>query len=116
MGRESYPVQMLDRIPLLQQFSRLYWHQMGSEVYGTIELAFRQFLDDAARTPDGGKSLRRGLYGELMLILDCDDYDRWLDLNRNNVEIIKAVGGRFIMPDQVRPLLTILDESFEADA
>jgi hypothetical protein len=107
---------MLDRIPLLQQFSRLYWHQMGSEVYGTIDLAFRQFLGDAARTPDGGKSLRRGLYGELMLILDSDDYDRWVELNFTNVQTIKAVGGRFIMPDQVRLLLNILDENFEPDA
>jgi hypothetical protein len=116
MPRGHYAAAMLDRIPLLQQFSRLYWNQMGPDVHGTIERAFRQFLDDAARTPDGGESLRRALYAELMIILDSSDYDRWVKVNRTNVETIEVVGGRFILPEQVRPLMTILDESFEADA
>lgn len=107
---------MLDRIPHLRQFSRLYWNQMGDEVYGNIEGAFRQFLNDAASFPDEGKSVRRALYRELMLILANDDYDRWIKLNRTNVETIRTIGGRFIIPDQVQPLMAILDESFVPDA
>jgi hypothetical protein len=107
---------MLDRIPCLQQFSRLYWNQTGDEVYGTIDRAFRQYLADASRLPDAGANLRRGLFGELMLILDSADYDEWLTHNRTNIEAINAVGGRFIFSDEVRPLMAILDEQFDADA
>jgi hypothetical protein len=89
---------------------------MADEVYGNIETAFRQFLTDAARLPNEGNSIRRELYGELMLILDSDAYNRWLKHNRTNIGTIKAVGGRFILPEQVRPLMAILDESFAPDA
>ena len=107
---------MLERVPHLKFFSNAYWNQMGDEVYGNIEAAFRQFLADADRLPDGGRSMRRELYGELMLILDSDDYDRWVKLNRTNVETIRTIGGRFMMPGEVRPLLAILDENFDPDA
>jgi hypothetical protein len=52
---------MLDRLPTLQQFSRLYWGQTGDLVYGTIERAFRAFLEDASRLADRGRSIRRAL-------------------------------------------------------
>ena len=107
---------MLNRIPCLHQFSRLYWHQMGDVVHGTIDRAFRQYLSDASKLPDAGSGLRRDLYGELMLILDSADYEEWLAVNRTNIEIIKSVGGRFIFPDEVRPLMAILDEQFDADS
>lgn len=107
---------MLERVPNLKFFSNAYWNQMGADIYGNIGTAFRQFLDDAARLPDGGAATRRKLYGELLLILDSDDYDRWVKLNRTNVETIKAVGGRFIMPKDVKPLIAILDENFDLDA
>lgn len=107
---------MLERVPNLKFFSNAYWNQLGDEVYGNIAAAFRQFLADAARLPDKGNSIRRELYGELMLILDSDAYNRWLEHNRTNIETIKAVGGRFIFPEEVRPLMAILDESFAPDA
>ena len=107
---------MLDRIPYLHQFSQLYWHQMGDEIYGTIDRAFRHYLADASRLPDAGKSLRRGLYSELMLILDSTAYEDWVKLSRSNVEAVRAVGGRFIFPEDVRPLMAILDETFTPDA
>ena len=107
---------MLDRIPHLQQFSRLYWDQMGDEVYGTIQNAFRQLLADAARLPDAGRSLRRTLYGELMLILDNPEYAEWVQLGLCDVETGNAVGGRFISPEQVGSLIAILDEGFAPDA
>ena len=107
---------MLERIPNLTFFSNAYWNQMGDEVYGTIEGAFRQFLDDSSRLPDDGKSLRRELFGELMLIHRDDAYDRWVTTNRTDVETIRSVGGRLIMPEQVQSLMAILDQSFEPDA
>jgi hypothetical protein len=107
---------MLEQVPNLKFFSNAYWSQMGDEVYGNIAAAFRQFLADAAHLPDEGNSIRRELYGELMLILDSDAYNRWLKHSRTNIETIRAVGGRFIFPDQVRPLMAILDERFAPDA
>ena len=89
---------------------------MGDEVYGTIDRAFRQYLADASRTEDAGTSLRRSLYGELMLILDSAAYENWLHVSRTNIETINAIGGRFIFPDDVRLLTAILDERSDADA
>ena len=106
---------MLERIPNLKFFSNAYWNQMGDEVYGNIEGAFRQFVADAGRLPDGGTGLRRELYGELMLIHGDDAYDRWVKMNRTNVETIRAVGGRFILPEQVQSLMAVLDQSFDPD-
>ena len=107
---------MLEQLPNLKFFSRAYWNQMGAEAYGNIEAAFRHLLADAACLPDKGASIRRELYGELMVILDSDAYGSWVKLNRTNVATIKAIGGRFIMPEQVKPLMAILDESFDPDA
>jgi hypothetical protein len=107
---------MLDRLPTLQQFSRLYWHQMGDEVYGTIERAFREFLGDAARLPDQGRSIRRALYGELMLIRDNPAYGDWVQFGLYDRETGRSVGGRFIMPEQVAPLMGILDEKAQHDS
>jgi hypothetical protein len=106
---------MLERIPHLKFFSNCYWNQLGDEVYGSIERAFRHYLDDASRLPDQGKIMRRDLYGELMLILESERYRDWLRTALTDSDTIRAVGGRFIMPEQVRPLLAILDEKFDAD-
>ena len=107
---------MLDRIPKLKFFSGAYWNQMGTDIYGNIEGAFRQFLADAARLPDGGTEFRRQLYAELMLTLDSEEYESWLKLNCSNVGAIRAIGGRFLFPEDLRPLLAILDETFTPDA
>jgi hypothetical protein len=106
---------MLNHIPNLKFFSNAYWNQMGNDVYGNIDAAFRQFVADAARLPDGGRDVRRALLGEIMLITDNDAYGRWVNGNRTNPETIKTVGGRFIMPDQVKLLMAILDEKTGAD-
>jgi hypothetical protein len=107
---------MLERIPHLQFFSNCYWNQLGGEVYGSIDDAFRQYVSDAARLPDQGRSTRRELYGELMLILESDRYRDWLSSAQTNSETIRAVGGRFIMPQEIRSLLAILDKQDEPDA
>jgi len=107
---------MLERIPHLSQFMRLYWGQMGPECYGEIGTAFRQFLSDASRLPDGGASIRRGLVGELMLICDNPKYAEWVQLGLYDGEIGRAVGGRFIGPEEGKPLLQILDEGATFDS
>lgn len=107
---------MLDRLPILQQFSRLYWNQMGNEVYGTIGSAFREFLDDAARLPDQGISIRRALYGELMLIHDNGAYGEWVEFGLCDRDTVKAMGGRFIRAEEVAPLMAILDQKPQHDS
>jgi hypothetical protein len=102
---------MLDRLPTFQQFSRLYWNQLGDEVYGTIGCAFREFLNDAARLPDQGKSIRRTLHGELMLIHQNPAYGQLVQFGLYNRNIGKAVGGRFISPEEVASLIAILNEN-----
>jgi hypothetical protein len=106
---------MLDRLPHLHTFSRSYWHQMGDVVYGTIDNAFRQFLDDASRLPDGGMGYRRALLQELMLASGAE-YARWVTQHRTHIPTIKALGGAFIMPSQVPSLLSVLNENSAPDA
>jgi hypothetical protein len=107
---------MLERIPHLVLFLQTYWNQMGPEVHGTIEGAFRQFVADLSRSRDGGASVRRELFGELMLILDSEAYQQWLDASRTDIPTLNALGGCFILPNKVRPLLAILDERLDPDA
>ena len=107
---------MLDRLPTLQQFSRLYWNQMGQEAYGTIGSAFREFLNDAAHLPDQGVSVRRALYGELILIHDNRAYGEWVQFGLYDRDTGKAVGGRFILKEEVAPLMAILDEKLQHDS
>ncbi len=107
---------MLDRLPTLQQFSRLYWNQMGDEVYGTIGNAFRQFLDDAARLPDQGRSIRTALCGELLLIHHNPAYGDWVESGLYDRDTGTAVGGRFIGPEQVAGLMAILGEKPQHDS
>jgi hypothetical protein len=106
---------MLEQIPRLRYFSNAYWNQTGDLIYGNLEFAFRQFIADLLRMPDKGVDIRRELYGELMLLLDNVAYDRWVNVHRTDPDTIEAVGGRFIFPDEIRPLIAILDEDFTAD-
>ena len=106
---------MLEQLPRLKYFSNAYWSQSGDLIYGNLGAAFRQFVTDLIRMPDKGVEIRRELYGELMLVLDNDAYDRWVNVYRTDPDTIEAVGGRFIFPDEIRPLIAILDEDFTAD-
>jgi len=106
---------MLDRLPHLHSFSRLYWHQMGDEIYGSIDNALRQFLDDAARLPDGGAGYRRALLQELMLTSGAE-YERWVADHYTDVGTIQSLGGCFIMPSEVPLLLSVLEEASVPDA
>jgi len=107
---------MLERLPRLRYFSYGYWNQTSDLIYGNIDGAFRQFVADLVRMPDRGVDVRLEVYGELMLILDNAAYVRWLNLCRTDPDTIDAVGGRFIFPDEIRPLIAILDEGFAAGA
>ncbi len=89
---------------------------MGDEVYGNIGSAFREFLNDAARLPDHGKSIRRALYGELMLIHDNRANGEWVQFGLYDRDTGKAVGGRFIRVEEVAPLMAILDENPQHDS
>jgi hypothetical protein len=89
---------------------------MGVAVYGTIGCAFREFLNDAACLPDQGKGTRRALYGELMLIHDNRAYGEWVRSGLYERDTGKALGGRFILEDEVAPLMAILDEKPQHDS
>lgn len=93
---------MIDQTPILLRFSRLYWNQMGREVYGTIHKALRAMLDD------GGEAIQQALRRELMLI-SHRDYADWFERVRTDVETIRKVGGRFILPQEVPTLLEELE-------
>jgi hypothetical protein len=89
---------------------------MGPECYGTIENAFRGFLADAAKLPDNGESIRRAVYGELLLICDSPQYIAWVESGFRDPEIIRLVGGRFVQPYEIGPLLRILDSDLKFDS
>lgn len=82
---------------------RAYWNQMGSEVYGSIENALRQMLDD------GGVETQRSLRKELMRISEGDDYRNWYAAARTDVSTIRQIGGAFILPEKIPDLLTVLE-------
>jgi hypothetical protein len=104
---------MIDSIPILHKFSRLYWGQMGDEVYGTLEKAFLQMLEDASLLPDRGNKFKQDLYGELMLIADNPSYEQWVIDNFSNPVEIRNVAGRFIMPSEVKVLRKLLESRIE---
>lgn len=75
---------------------------MGPEVFGTIEAAIGCMISD------GGTTTKDALVKELELICDNQDYTEWLKKERYNIETIKFVGGRFLMPEDVAKLLNSL--------
>lgn len=99
---------MIREIPNLAFFSRMYWNQMGKEVFISIDRAFEKLLDDAAKLPDRGVSFRRNLLKELMLINGSDRYSQWLREARQDSKAIDSIGGRFILPKHVPVLVDIL--------
>ena len=94
----------LDEIPTLVKFTRLYWNQMGREVYGSVQNALREMLND------GGEQIQGSLRKDLMRIGSSDDYRKWFERAREDIPTIRAVGGRFILPEEVPDLLIVLEE------
>lgn len=94
----------IDDIPTLAQFLRLYWNQMGPDVYGSLDNAMRQMLED------GGEQTQRSLRKELMLIGQGDSYRKWLSQARSDPKAIRQLGGASILPEDVPQLLTVLEE------
>ena len=107
---------MLQSIPKLHFFSRLYWNQMADEAYGTIEVAFGTYLTDGSKLPDGGRAFRRSLSAELMLILNNPEYVDWVQNSRADRRTVSAVGGRFISPDEVPRLMNVLNKADKLDS
>jgi hypothetical protein len=83
---------------------RLYWNQMGPDIYGSIENALRQMLED------GGEEIQRLLRKELMLIGQGDGYREWLSKARSDVKSIRQMGGASILPEDVPVLLAVIEE------
>ena len=59
---------MIDEFPIISDFCRLYWGQLGREVYGSLEGALRRLLADAEKLRDNGVSFKRDLMEELIEI------------------------------------------------
>ena len=51
-----------------------------------------------------------------MLICDNPSYAEWVQFGLYDQETGRAVGGRFIGPDEIKPLLEILDEGATFDS
>lgn len=94
----------LDDVPTLVRFLRLYWNQMGPDIYGSVENAMRQMLDD------GGEEIQRLLRKDLMLIGQGDSYRKWLAHARTDIKTIQKMGGASILPEDVPLLLTTLEK------
>ena len=93
----------LDDIPTLVRFGRLYWNQMGADVYGSVQNAMRQMLED------GGEETRLALRQELTFIGRGDAYAKWLKKARYDIPTIRQLGGAFILPDEVPALLMTVE-------
>jgi hypothetical protein len=83
---------------------------MGSEVYGSIENAFNQMLEDIGKISDKDMSSTRAIYRELMGLVDDIDYKDWITKQFDNPNVIRRVGGRFVFPDEIPALIKILDD------
>lgn len=103
---------MIEKIPNLHQFLRLYWNEMGIPAYGDIQNAFNQFLQDCRRLHDNGESILREVYKELMLISGNPEYEKWLRDNRGNPIVSSMTGGRLLQPNEIEKLLSMIKNSW----
>jgi len=76
---------------------------MGPDVYGTVENAMRQMVED------GGEETRQALRKELMFLERGDDYAKWFARARYDRPTIRQFGGAFILPREVPNLLVALE-------
>jgi hypothetical protein len=106
---------MIDKLPHIKRFTRSYWNEPADLTYGTIENALLQYLEDAKGLPDGGRVFRDELRQELLLILNNAEYEQWVKNSFNNIDVIRSVGGRFVMPRYVESLLAILEGKIGRD-
>jgi hypothetical protein len=77
---------------------------MGPDIYGSVENAMREMLND------GGKEIQTLLRRELMLIGQGDSYRKWLAQARSDIKIIRQLGGASILPEDIPLLLDVLEE------
>jgi hypothetical protein len=94
---------MLTKIPTIIFFTQEYWNQLGPDMYGDINEALAQLIKD------GGPSVKMSMRKELIYICESNDYKQWFKEARMNPEIIRLVGGRFIVPKEVPQLLVALE-------
>lgn len=109
-ARASVEAKMtLQDIPNIHFFTRLYWNQMGPDAWGSLARALRQMLADASKLPDGGSTLRHDLRLELMRAEGSSQYEEWLGRAMYDPDIVRKVGGRFVLPEEIPTMLTVLD-------
>lgn len=77
---------------------------MGPDIYGSVENAMRQMLDD------GGEEFQCLLRKDLMLIGQGGSYRKWLAQARSDPKTIRQLGGASILPEDVPRLLTVLED------
>jgi hypothetical protein len=105
---------MIEKFPTFLKFSRLYWNETGSDLYGSIESALEQMIEDSLGLGDAGADFRKVFYGELMQLTGNPNYTKWVEENEEDIEAIKLVGGRFVGPEEIPLLLSILDREITA--
>jgi hypothetical protein len=77
---------------------------MGPDIYGSVENAMRQMLND------GGEEIQRLLRKDLTLIGQGDSYREWLSKARSDIKSIRQMGGASILPEDVPVLLGVIEE------
>lgn len=103
---------MIDNYPALLHFNRLYWHQTAPDLYGSVDEAFRVYLTDASKLPDGGNSIKRELYNEFVQIALSKDYEEWALSSKHNETAIRRVGGNIILSKTIERLRRILESEW----
>src|SRR5687768_16982196 len=96
---------MMEDLPNLVSFSRMYWNQMGSPLYSSIEEAFLDMITDSRRLPDGGREFKESVRRELLVAANDPKYEEWVNCNRGNMKTAKSIGGRFITRDDAISML-----------
>lgn len=77
---------------------------MGPDIYGSVENAMREMLND------GGEEIQALLRRDLMLIGQGDSYRKWLAHARSDIKTIRQLGGASILPEDIPLLLDVLEE------
>lgn len=94
---------MSDNFPRLTQFSELYWHQMGPDLYGSVTGALDEFLSDASKLSDGGQEYKRQVLDEVTRLSSV--FDALANDGPNGPFV--AFGGSYMFREDVDRLLAV---------
>ncbi|HEX6218926.1 MAG TPA: hypothetical protein VFZ35_06595 [Sphingomicrobium sp.] len=96
--------------PRLSQLSNLYWHQMGSELYGSAAGALEVFLSDASKLSDGGREYKRQVPDEVTRLSSTFDQ---VARNGPNGPFV-AFGGSYFFKEDLEQLLAVALRHFSS--